>query len=165
MTQIKRIRWVSGLTAAMIFAAMVVILKTCFERDLLFPQQTLTPYPEIALAQFAVDLGDSLALYRNLILYMDSSFLAGFGLWVISSFAGRASMKIAVPLAALTVGTDILENVMITARMGIAPIGNMTEDMLLADPSPTMWVTRLKFTFFAITLLAIALLWSRDRRI
>ena len=163
MSNIKRIRWILGLVAVGLFALQAVVFKTQFPAELLFPQQAFAPYPESALPDFAQALGDQLGLYRFLILGVDTAFILVFGMWVYASFLGRASTGIGAGFAFLPVIADFTENMMIVTRMGIATKGNIAPELLLADPSPTHYVTLVKFALFAISLLAVARLWRRDR--
>lgn len=163
MGQIKIIRWISGFAAASLFAAMAFLFQTQIPTDLLLPQQSFTPYAESALPQFAEALGEDLGLYRFLLLWVDTGFISAFSLWVFSNFYGRMPVAFGVVFSAAPALADMTENVMIAARMGIATKGNFAPEVLLADPSPTYYVTMVKFALFAISILAVARLWRRSR--
>ena len=155
MRPINVIRWVSGVAAAGLFAVMAVVFLTLFDQSLLLPQKSLAPYSEQDLLLFAQALGPDLGFYRAIVLYVDSSLILAFVVWVFASYAGRGPLVWGAVFAMLPAVADFTENFMILARMGISPLFNVAPDMLLASPSPTYFVTLVKFALFLVSIVAV----------
>jgi hypothetical protein len=155
-----------GAGALALFVTMAVILQVAIKPVTGFlPQAAPVPYDASAIAEFGNTLKAEglVALYRSVLVYMDTAFFTLFALWVLAGHIWPSTVRlrwVGVILAASIVLLEGLETAMIVEASGL----DVSEPIVvetLSGNSPIYVVTLAKYTVYMACL--VSMWWMAGR--
>ncbi len=159
-------RWISFFLAAALLGFMSVTdarLLADAPLGVRDPQLIVTTYSEATITNFFGALGDEgRPAWRAMVVYVDSCFIAAFGLWaVLAAFwqiGRRRALAIAAAVAFMVL--DLTENMTLLAMLDpwLLP-GWVLYPPIGQTPLWVSFVTILKFTAVAVVLLLAFVAW------
>lgn len=163
MTGTRHIQRGLGLAAACVFVVMAATLQIWIAPNISFsPQSSFAPYSDLELLEIAGQLQTSglAALYKIILVFVDSLFIVLFGLWVMLAHFRLPNVSwraFGVILACLFMALDFSEDLMLATRLGLATKGNLDPSQMTDAVSTVFHVTLGKFAAFAASLISTLL--------